>query len=57
MKLEYDVGSHIRCLKMHWEDSKGSPMVSAKAGGFSLDKSKDFSDIDIGKIDVYKMSD
>jgi hypothetical protein len=52
-KIEYDVGSHIRCLKFHWSDDT----ISEKFGGFSLDKSYDFSDKDVGKIDVYKMND
>lgn len=47
------MGSHIRCLKFHWSDDTSSD----KYGGFTLDKNKDFSDHDIGKIDVYKMRD
>jgi hypothetical protein len=45
-KLEYDDGTHIRCLKFHMSDGTSSE----KAGGFSLDKNFDFSSHDIGKI-------
>lgn len=31
-KIEYDVGSHIRCLKFHWSDDTSSD----KYGGFTL---------------------
>jgi hypothetical protein len=45
-KLEYDEGTHIRCMKIFMSDGT----ESEKAGGFSLDKNFDFSSHDIGKI-------
>jgi len=39
-KIEYDFGSHVRCLKFFLTDGTNSE----KAGGFSLDKKFEFTD-------------
>lgn len=47
-KMEYDIGTHIRCMNFHMSDGT----VSDKAGGFTLAKTFDFTDTNIGKITV-----
>jgi len=55
-KLEYDVGTHIRCMKFFMTDPiSKTNATSEKAGGFSLDKNKAI-DEDIGKIEVQTLS-
>jgi len=51
-KLEYDIGTHIRCIKFFTSDGRSSE----KAGGFNLDKVRAIKGEDIGKIEVQTLS-
>ena len=51
-KIDYDIGSHIRCLMFFLTNDT----QSEKAGGFTLAKSVDFEGKQIGKIEVYTAS-
>lgn len=55
-KLEYDIGTHIRCMKFSMCDPISKVATNSdKAGGFSLDKNKNI-DCDIGKIEIQTLS-
>jgi hypothetical protein len=47
-KIEFGVGTHIRCLKFHCSDGT----ESEKTGTFSLDRSIDMKGQDVGKIET-----
>jgi hypothetical protein len=52
-KIQYDIGTHIRCLKITMSDGQ----ESVKSGGFELDKSVDLSGKDIGEIKICLKND
>jgi hypothetical protein len=45
-KIMYDVGTHLRCLKIFLSDGT----ESQKSGGFELENTKELNGEDIGKI-------
>jgi len=51
-KVEYDIGTHIRCIKFSTSDGRSSE----KAGGFNLDKVRSIKGEDIGRIEVQTLS-
>lgn len=53
-RLEYDIGTHIRCMKFVM-GTEANLLNSEKAGGFSLDKNKAI-DESVGKIEVQTLS-
>ena len=46
IRIDYDIGTHIRCLKVTTANGKSSE----KIGGFELKKKVDFSEKEIHKV-------
>lgn len=51
-RLEYDTGTHIRCMRILMSNDSSSD----KVGGFNLEKNKSFENMDIGKIEIQTLS-
>ena len=51
-RLEYDTGTHIRCMRILMSNDT----CSDKVGGFNLEKNKSFENCDIGKIEIQTLS-
>lgn len=51
-KIEYDTGTHLRCMQVHMSDGT----KSEKLGNFSLQKTMDLTGKEVGKIEVQTIS-
>jgi hypothetical protein len=47
-RLEYDTGTHIRCMRILMTNDTSSD----KVGGFNLEKNKSFENIEVGKVEI-----